>query len=280
VVEPHGNAIRFEQTWNADKPKGASDFFVSTSSGLFTSMRMQQAYVSSTFTGVLMALGLALGSLMVFVGNVVVALLAFLCIASVVCCTLGTMVLLGWSLGAIEAICAVVVVGFAVDFCAHLAIAYAEAPERTRAERVTRALASVGISVMSGAITTLGASALLFATTIQYLFKFGVFMMMTVGFSVRMRARLAPASLALRLRVYAFVVRCAPALSAGKTAAPTYCASRGAAARDLQLALRLAPRDHGARGRRGLDQRRSSSLLGHGGRDDGRDDEDDRRRTT
>lgn len=171
IEKPRDVALAFEAKWNAEKPKGASDFFFSTSSGLFTSMRMQKEYVASTMIGVLLALGLAFGSLVVFVGNFIVASLAFACIAAVVTCTLGLMVLQGWSLGAIEAICATIVVGFSVDYIVHYSLAYIEAPEKTRSARVTRALVDVGISVQSGAITTIGASIFLFATQIQFLFK-------------------------------------------------------------------------------------------------------------
>mmetsp|Transcript_13233 Transcript_13233/g.34000 ORF Transcript_13233/g.34000 Transcript_13233/m.34000 type:complete len:209 (+) Transcript_13233:1009-1635(+) len=147
-------------------------------------MRMQQAYISSTFSGVLMALGLALGSLVLFIGNLVTAFLAFLSICSVVCCTLGLMVMLGWQIGPIEAICATIVVGFSVDYIVHYALSYTEAPEHTRVGRLTRALVDVGIRVLSGAITTMGASAFLLATHVQFLFKFGVFMLGTVAFFI------------------------------------------------------------------------------------------------
>lgn len=174
----------FEAKQNTKRPQGLTPFFVSTSSGLFTAMRMQQAYVSSTFRGVLVALCLALALLVAFVGNVIVALVAFACITSVVGCTLGAIVMLSWSLGPIEAICATIVTGFSVDFCVHYALAYCEAPERTRHERLTRALVEMGISVQSGAITTMGASAFLLATNIRFLFQFGVFMLLTVAFSL------------------------------------------------------------------------------------------------
>ncbi|KAJ1628185.1 hypothetical protein T492DRAFT_1019922 [Pavlovales sp. CCMP2436] len=184
VRSSHAAANAFETERNADKPDEATNFFVTTSSGLFTSMRMQQAYISSTFSGVLMALGLALGSLVLFIGNLVTAFLAFLSICSVVCCTLGLMVMLDWQIGPIEAICATIVVGFSVDYIVHYALSYTEAPECTRVGRLTRALVDVGISVLSGAITTMGASAFLLATRVQFLFKFGVFMLGTVAFFI------------------------------------------------------------------------------------------------
>jgi len=85
-------AYAFEEEYAGKQPEGQPHFFVTTSSGVFTSMRMQQAYISSTVSGVLTALGFALASLLVFVGNVIVSLLAFVCIGGVVCCTLGLMV--------------------------------------------------------------------------------------------------------------------------------------------------------------------------------------------
>jgi len=177
-------SFEFEEEWNEEKPEGQPDFFVTTSSGLFTATRMQEAYISSTFQGVATALGFALFSLLVFVANIVVALLAFVCIAGVVCCTLGIMVLQGWALGPIEAICATIVVGFSVDYVVHYALAYVAAPDKKRAERVTFALSEVGISVMAGAITTLGASAFLLVTTLSFFSKFGIFMMSTIAFSL------------------------------------------------------------------------------------------------
>lgn len=165
--------LDFEASRKTERPAGLPRFFVTTSSGLLAALRMQQAYVSSTLSGVLMALALALLSLLVFVGNALVALLAFCCICAIVVCTLGLMVLLGWSLGPIEAICATIVVGFSVDYVVHYALAYVEAAETKRAQRLTRALVDVEISVESGALTTMGASVYLLATKIQFFFKVG-----------------------------------------------------------------------------------------------------------
>mmetsp|Transcript_24620 Transcript_24620/g.66956 ORF Transcript_24620/g.66956 Transcript_24620/m.66956 type:complete len:153 (-) Transcript_24620:306-764(-) len=90
----------------------------------------------------------------------------------------------GWTLGLIEAICATIVVGFSVDYVVHYAIAYVNAPQPTREGKVTHAMIEVGISVMAGAITTMGASAFLLLTTVQFFFKFGIFMLSTVAFSI------------------------------------------------------------------------------------------------
>lgn len=171
-------------------------------------MRLQQAYLSSTITGTATALAFAFVSLMVFVSNYVVALLAFASICSVVCCTLGGMAMLGWKLGTIEAICSAIVVGFSVDYVVHYALAFVNAPTDRRDERVVHAFQEVGISILAGALTTMFASCFLLMTTVQcalrtgwergeglrcsphgparyrFFFKFGVFVMGTIFFSL------------------------------------------------------------------------------------------------
>ena len=68
------------------------------------------------------------------------------------------MYLYGWQIGIIEAICAVLVVGFSVDYTVHLGISYIERrPEMdgkynlgsSRKDRFTHAFFELGISVLS-----------------------------------------------------------------------------------------------------------------------------------
>jgi predicted RND superfamily exporter protein len=69
-----------------------------------------------------------------------------------------------------------VLVGLSVDYVVHLALAFQEAPFASRGRRVRVALAEMGVSVLSGALTSMGASALLFLCTIQFFATFGKFM--------------------------------------------------------------------------------------------------------
>ena len=60
-----------------------------------------------------------------------------------------------------------------VDYAAHLAEGYIHCPEPDRNGRVQDMLGKVGISVISGALRTLGASAFLFFPVIVFFNKFG-----------------------------------------------------------------------------------------------------------
>ena len=75
------------------------------------------------------------------------------------------------------------VVGLSVDYVVHLAEGYCRSKKYTRKERAQDMLEEVGISVISGAITTLGASALLLIAQIVFFFQFGLFIFCTILFS-------------------------------------------------------------------------------------------------
>merc|ERR1712179_592030 len=110
------------------------------------------------------------------------ALLASLSIASVLVSVTGTMVLIGWTLGSIESILIGIIAGFSVDYVVHLAHAY-ETASGTTDERITAAFGDMGISVLNGMITSIGASIPLFFCQLQFFHKFGIFICLTIAFS-------------------------------------------------------------------------------------------------
>ena len=76
------------------------------------------------------------------------------------------------------------VVGLSVDYVVHLAEGYHMSKHEDRMSRVQDMLEVMGISVFSGACTTLGASIFMIFAQIQFLIRFGLFMFCTIGFSL------------------------------------------------------------------------------------------------
>ncbi|KAK7504971.1 hypothetical protein BaRGS_00003999 [Batillaria attramentaria] len=76
------------------------------------------------------------------------------------------------------------VVGLAVDYVVHLAEGYHVSPAPDRITRVRDMLEHVGISILSGALTTLGAALFMFAAVIVFFLQFGIFIFATIGFSL------------------------------------------------------------------------------------------------
>lgn len=148
----------------------------------FVFMNNQSIYVQtalqSSILGVVIAFVVLLLSTRVFH----IAFFASLSICSVLVSVVGTMVMLGWSLGSIESILIGIIAGFSVDYVVHLAHAY-EIAEGDTYERVTEAFGDLGISVFNGMVTSVAASIPLFFCQLQFFAKFGTFLCLTIAFS-------------------------------------------------------------------------------------------------
>lgn len=144
----------------------------------------KQILVSSAITGILVGLLFAFIVLILATTNVLVGVLATLTISFTTCTVLGMTTILGWKLGVIESLNLTLVVGLAVDYAVHLAGGYMKLKGENRLNRVRHTLAHVGISVLSGACTTLGASVFMLAAKIVLFFQFGIFIFCTIGSSI------------------------------------------------------------------------------------------------
>lgn len=90
------------------------------------------------------------------------------------------MVLKGWELGTIEAISVVITIGFSVDYVIHLSNDYMHSSAVSRHDKMKQAYTEMGISVMSGAITTFVAGVPLFGGKLIFFNKFGIIICYTV----------------------------------------------------------------------------------------------------
>jgi len=114
--------------------------------------------------------------------NVVLALYSTITIAGIVTSVIGIGAggIMGWDLGTTEAIAAVIVIGFSVDYCVHLANAYIESGAEDRETRTRIALTTMGISVTAGAITTIMAGAFLSLCILTFFVKFSFLICWTI----------------------------------------------------------------------------------------------------
>eukprot|EP00945_MAST-04E_sp_MAST-4E-sp1_P000986 g986.t1 len=109
-------------------------------------------------------------------------------------CVIGTMVAAGMELGFMESICVTVIVGLAVDYVVHYAIAYTQVYDFQNAENlpaqkivnnaVIGCLTELGVSVLGGSSSTFGSSLFLMFCVIKYLQLFGYFLAMVIGYSL------------------------------------------------------------------------------------------------
>jgi len=162
----------------------------------------EQFYVSETLisemsTGVIISISVALVVLVLVTGNFVTGFLAALNIAMIVCWVMAMIPVFGWELGMVENIVLVMVPGLSVDFTAHLAEAYNGAKYDDREHRVIHALEHSGVSIISGAISTMLAALCLLLCGIQFFYKFGILILFTVGYAVLFSLFFFPSVMAL-----------------------------------------------------------------------------------
>ena len=136
-------------------------------------MHTQEVLLTGAFVGIGVSLLIAYIVMAVSTFNPYLALLATINIAFVVCCILGGTWLRGWQMGTIESISATILVGLSVDYVVHFANAYMESDTDTRLKALQSALIEMGGTILGGAITSLGASFMLFLCQFQYFAKFG-----------------------------------------------------------------------------------------------------------
>jgi len=98
-----------------------------------------------------------------------------LCIFFIVLSLLWFMVVvMQWSLGAMEALSITVFVGMSCDYCLHIAHAFMHSNATSAPLKVREALAIIGNSVLGAAVTTFGSCIFLLLTTIVFFYKMGI----------------------------------------------------------------------------------------------------------
>lgn len=148
----------------------------------FVFMNNQSIYRTSAISGSMVGVIVAFVVLFVSTRKLHLALFATLSILAVLIGVIGSVTMLGWTLGVIEAIMISILAGFSVDYVIHLAHAYTHA-EGSIDERIKAAYGDMGISVFSGMLTSVVASIPLFFCTLTFFAKFGTFLCLTIVLS-------------------------------------------------------------------------------------------------
>jgi predicted RND superfamily exporter protein len=176
-------------SWVYSRLNVNSQAFMTTQS--FVWMVTMAALLSNTIQSVAIAIAFCWIVLICCSWNWMAGSLALVSVVSIVTMGAAWMVILGWSLGIIECIALIVVVGISVDYSVHIAHAYVEAEPLAKAgqeltdedERIQRtrfALATIGISLTSGLFTSLGGALFLFFCALNVFRKFGIFLFLTL----------------------------------------------------------------------------------------------------
>jgi predicted RND superfamily exporter protein len=172
----------FTQNISANAPMGLEN--VEQISDRWTAIATEDALFQAAIFGLWTSLVVAFAVLLVLTLNVINTFITIFHIGMVVTCVIGVFVSAGWSLGIIESICLTIVVGLSVDYSAHMGDSYNASKKGHRHGRSRDMLATIGLTIFSAGLTTVGSACFLFGTTIIFFNRFGAFIVITVGFSL------------------------------------------------------------------------------------------------
>lgn len=150
----------------------------------FNWMITEEALNRNTLQALIIAVLFAWAILILTGWNWWTGTMGFLSVLAICVVATAIMVAMGWELGIIESIAIITVVGVSVDYSVHLIHAYGESEAETPVERVRAALLTMGISLIGGVATTVGAALFLWFAEIQFFTKFGQFLAITVIVSI------------------------------------------------------------------------------------------------
>nr|XP_054769044.1 protein dispatched homolog 3-like [Lytechinus pictus] len=140
--------------------------------------------VTSAIYGVAFSLIVCVIAVALFTAHVTILLIAFLTIAGVILVVVSMFYLLGWQMGAVEAVSLSILVGSSIDYCIHLVEGYrvaggqvkmdsGKSARQIRQQRTIHSISTIGVSILSSALTTIIAAIPLCFTTVQLFAKFG-----------------------------------------------------------------------------------------------------------
>ena len=150
----------------------------------WTWMATEQSLGINSGYGILIAMLIIYGILVVFTYNVLVSLLAIITVGGIVSCVICVVWLMKWEYGIAESVACVILVGFAVDYVIHLCYCYVEAPFLDRKSRTKYAVGEMGFSIVGSAFTTFSAGLFLFGGIIAFFEKFAVLLSCAISFSL------------------------------------------------------------------------------------------------
>lgn len=140
--------------------------------------------MSSAIIGATAGVGLGFLVILAATRDIYISCLASFTIACILVTVTGCMFGLGWELGSIESICVTLLAGFSVDYVVHFAHAYREEVSVVSSkERTFAAYKTIGAAVFSGMVTSVLASIPLQICLLQFFAKFGIFLLLTIGFA-------------------------------------------------------------------------------------------------
>ena len=186
-IPPHGGASTYRglyDEWQAQmaslntRAPPAARHAIQSARTLWLHMALEEVLWSAVKMVVAFSVVVGFGFVLLATGSLAIALLCVLTVCATIATWLGLAEACGilvQGVGMIESLVMMVSVGLMLDPICHVAFAYSEARHAGHVQpqqRLSYALSTIGISVLAGAVSTVGACAVLFKATIVLFSQF------------------------------------------------------------------------------------------------------------
>ena len=139
--------------------------------------------MTSAVNGMIIAITFASCILLFATRNWILAGIAVGCVSIVIVSVVAIMAMQGWEFGVSESISVVILIGLSVDYVVHLASDYRHSAEQSRSDKMKQAYKEMGVSILSGTITTFGSGIFLFGGQVVTFKKFSILITSTITIS-------------------------------------------------------------------------------------------------
>lgn len=150
----------------------------------FTWMRTEMGLVEGFYQGILIAFPVAFAVLLFATGNLIISVYAIISVFFIVFGVLGfARYALDWNLGIAESIAGIIIIGFAVDYTVHLGHMYTTGEHVGLTDRRAQfefASRKIALTIVGGAITTVGAGVFMFACQLIFFQKMAALIVCTI----------------------------------------------------------------------------------------------------
>ena len=136
--------------------------------------------VLNAIQGVIIAIIFSFIILLYATGNFIQSVVSIYCVTIVIVSIMTILHLNGQKLGTAESISIVVLIGFSVDYIVHLSADYMHSAQIRRFDKMRQAYREMGVSILSGCITTFGCGSCLFFGNFTFFKKFGLVITSTI----------------------------------------------------------------------------------------------------
>lgn len=147
-------------------------------------MVSEQELMDAAVRGIILSILLSFLIILACTLNIIVSIYALISLIGIVSGVFMVIWAKNWEFGTYCSMNSIMIIGLSVDYIIHLSTTYTESKHHGRKERTKETLTVMGVSVLGGGFTTLGACSFLFGGKLKVFEVAASLICSTIGFSL------------------------------------------------------------------------------------------------